>query len=147
MIPNLRLIVWGVALAATLAVGIYAKLIYNKAQRVPDLEQRIEKLTDLIQRAAKENQEALQREHEIQRKLAAAYAGNADLARRLRLAYAASLPKTSPFAPEPVGTPGTGSGPDPLDAAVAGIIGACKADSIRLGEWQRYYESIPAELK
>lgn len=152
MIPGfstIRLIVWGIAAAAVISIFIYGKVVYNRAERVPELEQKIGQLIGQLETERTQVTQALERENAIQKKLAAAYAGSADLAARLRRAYTARLSKTPPVATEPERTAGVGSSTSEaeLDLAVAGIIGSCKADSIRLGEFQRWHESIPAELK
>lgn len=149
MIPHLKLIAYGVVVAVLLGFGIYAKVIYNKAQRVPYLEQAIDNLTAQIDNERTQTAQALERENGIQKKLAAAHAGNADLVRRLRRAYTDGLPKAPSLTPEPERTAGVGSGDDEaeLDLAVTGIISACRADSVRLQEWQRYYESVDPTLR
>jgi hypothetical protein len=93
-------------------------------------------------------EQALVREADIRKRLSAVTAYADSLTHRLRLAM--SKPPEAPAgSSESKGTPGTGSGVSEagIDAAVSNVIGACKRDSIKASEWQRWYEAIPAELK
>lgn len=146
MIANIRLIVWGIAAAAVLGAGLYVRHLHKEAKRVPALIETINNAQKELDRTRAQNQQALEKENALQKQLASARNTAADLASRLRRAYA-DVPEVAPGPAEPDGTPGTGSGPDELDDAVTRVIAACKSDSIRLNGWQRYYEEVSPELK
>jgi hypothetical protein len=151
MIPNLKLIVYGIAVAALLAAGLYIRSLHKEAARVPGLTATINAQHDQLTSERQNATKALEHENTLRKDLETARSTAAALAARLRRAYAANVPPVAPSAAEPAGTPGTGGGDDApgdggpagreLDSAVAGVIGACRSDSIKLQGWQSWYES------
>lgn len=148
MIPNLRLIVWGVAAAAVVAVGIYAKVIYNKAQRVPELERQVAEIQRQLEVERHQNVKALEAESELRQKLADADRRSDEFARRLRRALK-SVPEApaAPAEPERAEPGERGISSAGLDAAINRVRRECAKAGILERGWADYYDGIPAELK
>lgn len=139
---NIRLIIYAVFTCILVGCGLYVHHLYVVSQEVPRLRKELAAEIAGREQERKQAEQALARENEIQKKLAATVADRDHIASRLRRAYQIKLPSPAPSAPVPDGTPGAGGGADEIDDAVTEVIGACKRDSIRLQEWQRWYESL-----
>ena len=146
MIPNLKLIAYGVIAAVVISAGIYGRAVYRKAQRVPELEQRVEQLSTQIENERTQAAKALEFGNEIQKRLDASRELNARLSSRLRRALAAELSAPAAGPAEPAGTSGDGGLPSVFDS-VNRVLAACQRDAIRLNSWIEYYRNAPAELK
>jgi len=147
-VTQIKLIAGAVVLAIILSGLLYARHIYRQAQRVPELVEQLQQEKANAELEREQAKKALEQEADIRKRLGDSDSRVAALTQRLRRAYE-TLPDAASGAAGPAGTAGAGVGPGAtgVDSAVSGVIAACKRDSIRLGEWQQYYEAVPAELK
>jgi hypothetical protein len=160
MIPHFKLIAYGVIAAVVISLGIYAKVIYNRSLRVPELERQLVEADLIVQevyaeveRNGKRTLKSLELQHELQTQRDAARDGAASLASRLRSVYAnQALSHAAEVAPGPSGVTGavpSGVGPDEaqVDAVVTEFIAACQLDAIDKIGWDAWYDLVPCELK
>jgi hypothetical protein len=160
MIPHFKLIAYGVIAAVVISAGIYAKVIYNKAQRVPELERQLAEADLIVQevyreveRNGKRTLKSLELQHALQTQRDAARAGAASLASRLRSLYAnqalSHAAETASSSTGPTGAVPSGVGPDEAetDSVVTEFIAACQLDAIDKIGWSNWYELVPCQLK
>ena len=153
MIPNIKLILYGIAVAALIGAGLYLRHLQKEAGRVDELVATINTQRTQIEneRTQIENERtqairALEQEHALQKKLAAAESDFARTLDRVRRAYTGLQNTPS----DPSDAPGTGR-PDPrigeLNAAVERVGKACAAVGVKSGGWRAYWNEVPCELK
>jgi hypothetical protein len=146
MIPNLKLIAYGIAVAALLGAGLYIRNLHKQAGRVDGLVATINaqqaQLTSERQNAIK----ALELGHDLQKQLDATRVLNDRLSTRLRLALAVELSVPSSPPAGPPGTSGDGKLPSVFDS-LNRVLASCQRDAIRLNGWREYYEAIPEALR
>lgn len=143
---NLKLILSGIAVAALIGAGLYLRHLQKEADRVDELVATINTQRTQIENERTQAIRALEQEHALQKKLAAAESDFARTLDRVRRAYTGLQNTPS----DPSDAPGTGR-PDPrigeLNAAVERVGKACAAVGVKSEGWRTFWNEVPCELK
>lgn len=144
---NIRLILCGIAVVSLLSAGLYIRHMHKEAARVPELVRALNVERAAHLREAEAAQKSLELQNDLHKQLDASRNRNAGLARRLRDLLQSDVSEAPAGPAGTDGAGGSGSGVSDITDDFQRLLDACQNDSIRLGFWQRWYESVPAELK